>query len=45
MGKVEGGIPEVEVVYRSLLIAHVDVESEEVDWGQSAAAEHLEEGR
>lgn len=36
-------VPEVKIINRALLVAHVNVEGEEVDWGESPTAEDLEE--
>lgn len=35
--------PEVKVINRALLVAHVNVEGKEVDWGESSTAEDFEE--
>ena len=37
--------PEVKIVYRALLVAHVNVEGEEINRGKRPAAEHLHQGR
>ena len=42
---IEASIPEVEIVNRSLLVPHVDVEGKEVDRSQSLTTENLEERR
>ena len=42
---IEGSIPEVEIVNRSLLVSHIDVEGKEVHRSQSLATENLEERR
>jgi hypothetical protein len=34
-------LPEVQVIYRSLLIAHVNVKIEQVDWRKSPPAQNL----
>ena len=39
-----GDAPEVEVIYRALLVAHVHVEGKEVDGGARGAAEDFVEG-
>lgn len=36
-------VPEVKIINRALLVAHVNVEGKEVDWGESPTAEDLEE--
>lgn len=38
-------LPEIEVVDRSLLVAHVNVKREQIDRGMSATTQHLEESR
>lgn len=35
--------PEVQIVHRALLISHVNVEREQVDWGESPPSQNLEE--
>ena len=40
---VESNLPEIEIINRSLLISHVDVEGKEVDGGQGLPAKDLEE--
>ena len=42
---IEASIPEVEIVNRSLLVSHIDVEGKEVNRSQSLATENLEERR
>ena len=42
---VEASIPEIEIVNRSLLISHVDVEGKKVNGSQSLPAQDLKEGR
>ena len=42
---IESSIPEVEIVNRSLLVPHIDVEGKEVNRSQSLATENLEERR
>jgi hypothetical protein len=37
--------PEVQIVYRSLLVAHVDVEGKQVQWRNCLATQHLEQRR
>lgn len=45
-GHVLGDIePKIQIVDRSLLVSHVNVEGEQIDRGQSAPAEDLEESR
>lgn len=41
----EHDVPEVKVVQRSLVIAHVDEEAEQVHGRQRAATEHLKQRR
>lgn len=36
-------VPEVKIINRALLVAHVNVEGKEIDWGESSTAEDLEE--
>jgi hypothetical protein len=36
-------IPEVQIIDRALLIAHVNIEGEEIDGGESATAKDFEE--
>lgn len=43
--KLRMNLPEVEVIHRSLLIAHVDIERKEVNRRQSAATQDLKERR
>ena len=38
-------IPEIKIIYGTLLVPHVDVEREEVDWSESPPAQHLKECR
>lgn len=34
-------LPEIEVVDRALLVAHVNVKGEEIDWSQRSSTEHF----
>lgn len=43
--KLRMNLPEVKIIHRSLLIAHVDIERKEVNGRQSAATQDLEERR
>jgi len=36
------GLPEIEVIYRSLLISHINIEREQIHRRESSAAENLE---
>lgn len=38
-------LPEVQIVHRSLLISHKDVEGKQVDWWKSPPAQNLKKGR
>lgn len=38
-------LPEVEIVHRTLLVTHVDVEREEIDGSESPATKDLEQRR
>lgn len=37
--------PKVQIINRALLIPHVNVEGEKIDWSKSASTEDFEEGR
>jgi hypothetical protein len=38
-------LPEVEIIHRSLLVSHINVEGEQIDGRQGPSTEHLEEIR
>lgn len=42
--RARGGLPEVKIVYGSLLVSHVDIEREQIHRRQSSATQNLEEG-
>jgi len=35
--------PEIQIIDRSLLVAHVDVEEEQVDWGKGPPAQDFKQ--
>lgn len=45
MSGLRGSVPEIEVINGALLVAHIDIEGEEIDGCSSAPAEHLGERR